>query len=269
MTPSGVNHIFSLAQKLKDHWPKYPGLACAYSFEGNSLRTRATFLKAISDLGLAAIELPNLLKTKEQKRHLAGYLDQWIDLYVVRESDHTALEAFALASRKPVINAMSARGHPCEVLSDAFSLWERHGDLHRLKFCIVGPPTNVLNSWVELCELLDLAYARVVPAEFADSITAPEQGHATQSLEDGLSGADVVLTDAWPAGFDDPDYQVTPDKLASGNQNARVIPCPPFDETREVSQSLIDSPHFAGYNQKSALYNIHKAILVALLEQSD
>jgi len=231
----------------------------------NSLRTRATFLKAFTDLDLTAIELPNLLKTSEEKRHLAGYLDQWIDLYVIRESDHAILEEFANASSRPVINAMTAWEHPCEVLSDAFWLWERFGDLKGLKFCILGPSTNVLNSWVQFCRLAGLAFSRVIPDSFNDPTGIPDAQNITNSLEEGLRGADVVLTDAWPEGFHDAAYQLTPSKLDVANRNVIVIPCPPFNTDNEVDHALIDSPAFAGYSQKRDLYTVHKAILVALL----
>src|SRR5512133_1792323 len=135
-----IHEIFHLARKLKNGYqPSFVGSTSAYSFEGNSLRTRATFLKAMARLEMTAIELPNLLKTDEDKTHLARYLDQWVDLYVIRESRHEILELFAHASQRPVINAMSAQAHPCEVLSDAFFLWERFANLQQLKVCIVGP----------------------------------------------------------------------------------------------------------------------------------
>jgi ornithine carbamoyltransferase len=266
LSASEVYSLFALARDLKSAYePKLPSLTCAYSFEGNSLRTRSTFLKAFADLELTAIELPNLLKTGEQKRHLAGYLDQWIDVYVIRESDHTTLEDFAHASRKPIINAMTSREHPCEVLSDAFWLWERFAGLEELKFCILGPHTNVLSSWVELCQLLGLAFIRVQPVGFNDPSGIPTSENLTPSLEEGLKGVDVVLTDAWPEGFHDIAYQLTPSKLDRANRGVVVIPCPPFSTDNEVDQALINSPYFAGYSQKRDLYTVHKAILVSLL----
>jgi ornithine carbamoyltransferase len=258
LTTEDVEQLFSLAQTIKNgHQPNLNGLTCAYSFEGNSLRTRITFLKALAKLEMTAIELPNLLKTKEEKQHLAGYLDQWVDIYVIRESNHAAIETFAQSSTHPVVNAMSSKGHPCEVLSDAFSLWEVAGSLRGLKFCIVGPPTNVLNSWVEFCELFALDYVQVAPSEMLPSVKELASRHTTSSLEEGLRSANVVLTDAWPGASFDLAYQVTSNKLKVAAENVMVIPCPPFDTTREVDVSVINSPYFAGYEQKVNLYHIH------------
>jgi ornithine carbamoyltransferase len=257
-----VEGIFHLAQTLKKgHLPSFAGVTSAYSFEGNSLRTRATFLKAMASLKLTAIELPNLLRTKEDKIHLARYLDQWLDLYIIRESQHETLELFADASQRPVINAMSAQAHPCEVLSDAFFLWERFGRLEQLKVCLVGPATNVLRSWRELCELLQIEYVQVRPQQ---ERAAPDK-QIVHSLVEGIRGADVILTDHWPEGSFDLEYQVTLNKLQFAAPQAMVIPCPPFDTTQEIHPKVITSPHFAGYEQKRDLYTIHQSILVNLL----
>jgi ornithine carbamoyltransferase len=257
-----IHEIFHLARKIKNGYqPSFAGSTSAYSFEGNSLRTRATFLKAMARLEMTAIELPNLLKTKEDKTHLAHYLDQWIDLYIIRESQHEILELFAHVSQRPVINAMSAQAHPCEVLSDAFFLWERLGNLQQLKLCLVGPATNVLRSWREICELLQIEYIQVCPPQ-EKSVPADKM---VNSLVEGIKEANVILTDHWPEGTFDLEYQVTLEKLKFAAPHAMVIPCPPFDTTQEIHPEVIASPHFAGYEQKRDLYAVHQAILVYLL----
>jgi ornithine carbamoyltransferase len=258
-----IQQIFQLARKLKNGYlPNFAGVTNAYSFEGNSLRTRATFLKAIVSLQITAIELPNLLKTKEDKTHLAHYLDQWLDLYIIRESNHGILETFARASKRPVINAMSSQAHPCEVLSDAFFLSERFGSLQQLKVCLVGPTTNVLQSWRELCELLQIDYVQVCPLREK----APSKKQTMHSLVEGIQEANVILTDHWPEGSFDLEYQVTLKNLQLAAPQALVIPCPPFDTTQEVHPDVIASPYFAGYEQKRDLYTVHQAILASLLE---
>ena len=95
-----------------------------------------TFIQAFRDLDLQFTELPNLLKTGERARDLAGYLDAFYDLYVVRESDHARLVEFAAASRRPVVNAMSGDGHPCEVLTDAYYVDTAVTPLERARVCL-------------------------------------------------------------------------------------------------------------------------------------
>ena len=156
---------------------------------------------------------------------------------------------------------MSSHAHPCEVLSDAFFLAERFGPLQRLKVCLVGPATNVLRSWRELCELLRITYVQVCPSREK----TPSENYVVHSLEEGIRGADVILTDHWPEGSFDLDYQVTLHHLQLAAPRALVIPCPPFDTTREIHPEVIASPYFSGYEQKRDLYTVHQAILVNLL----
>ena len=131
--------------------------AVGWSFEGNGIRTRTTFLQAFRELGLSFTELPNLLKTQERVCDLAGYLDPFYSIYVIRESNHTRLAEFAAASRRPVINAMSGAGHPCEVLTDAFYVDTALMPIANARICLWGPPTNVFRSWHELAGVLGLS----------------------------------------------------------------------------------------------------------------
>lgn len=131
-----------------------------WSFEGNGIRTRTTFIQALRDLGLAYTELPNLLKTDERPVDLAGYLDPFYEAYVIREADPERLRAFAAASRRPVINAMTATGHPCEVLSDAFHLQSQMGPLASVRIGLWGrrptccvPGRSWRAFWVSRCAI--------------------------------------------------------------------------------------------------------------------
>jgi ornithine carbamoyltransferase len=92
----------------------------------------------------------------------------------------------------------------------------------------------------------------------------PEE-NVTHSLVEGMQAANVILTDRWPEGSFDLEYQVTLEKLKFAVPHALVIPCPPFDTTQEIHAEVIASPYFAGYEQKRDLYAVHQAILVYLL----
>ena len=167
----------------------------AWSFEGNGIRTRTTFLQAMQNLGINYIELPNFLKTGESVQDLAGYMDAFYSMYIIRENNHQRLTEFAEATKRPVINAMSCEAHPCEVLTDAYYLQSKFDSLSSLKILLWGPLTNVFKSWHSLADVLDLNVTHYCPEENhndADCI----------SYIDQLSGEyDVIITDAWPSGF--------------------------------------------------------------------
>jgi len=264
LSPDDINQIFELSENAKALDLSEKGnLAACYSFEGDSLRTRSTFVKALFDLGVTPIELPNLLKSKEDVEHLAGYLDHWFDIYIIRDRNHQRLTQFSEKTKKPVINALSSEAHPCEVMADVYSVLKNKGELKKQKFCILGPPTNVLKSWERIGHILDLDIIHVMPTEFISEET--EISKITHKKLEGLKDADVILTDAWPQDFDDRSFQLSLQDLEFAKPNAWVIPCPPFNIQNEVHQDVLQSTFFAGYGQKRYLYDVQKALIYFLL----
>ena len=208
LSPAVVHHIWGLVGQ-----PAEPMAGTvAWSFEGNGIRTRTTFIQAFRDLGLAFTELPNLLKTGERACDLAGYLDPFYAMYVVRESNHARLAEFAAASRRPVINAMSSDGHPCEVLTDAYYVETELRPLAGARVCLWGPPTNVLRSWHELAAVLGLQLTHACDAAFHQATPG------VQFTEACPTGIDIVITDGWPSGVEAPTWSLTEAHLARMGQ---------------------------------------------------
>jgi ornithine carbamoyltransferase len=229
-------------------------LNAAWSFEGNGIRTRTTFIRAFRELGMQFAELPNLLKTQERVADLAGYLDPFYDLYVIRDTDHQRMEAFASASSRPVINAMSAGGHPCEVLTDAFYLDQRFQGLKHAHICLWGPTTNVFRSWHELAFVLGLQLTQVCEEKYH------EPHPAVDFISTVPPQADVVITDSWPSGVDHSTLALSEQHLLLMGQPA-LLPTPPFAVGREVLFDPVTYPGFVGYDQKQLLLPVQKAVL--------
>lgn len=242
LTPSDVRAIWDLVT--------VPAIShsgtVAWSFEGNGIRTRTTFIQAFRELGLDFIELPNLLKTGERTCDLAGYLDPFYEIYVVRAPDHDRLEEFAASSTRPVINAMSSEGHPCEVLTDAYFVQTRLLSLDRTRICLWGPLTNVFRSWQELADLLTLSVQHV---------TGPEGG---------AEQADLLITDGWPPGTEESAVSLTKEQLARMG-DPLLLPTPPFSIGRELSFDPLTYRRFAGYEPKQLLLPVQQAIIRYLL----
>ncbi len=261
-----IQQIFDRADKADQlKFSADMALTACYSFEGNSLRTRATFIKALSELGITAIDIPNFLKTSEGVQHLSGYMDHWFDIYILRDRNHARMVSFAESTQRPMINAMSSDAHPCEVIADVYSVQKEKGDLKSLKFCIMGPPTNVLNSWQRIGKVLGLNFVHLLPEEYAEKHKAD---FYTTNREEALRDADVILTDAWNSDFDDKSFQLTLNDLKTANPDAWVIPCPPFNVENEIHPEIIFSEYFAGYGQKKYLYHVQKALIYYLLSES-
>lgn len=248
LSVADIDAIWSLASRPGTLLPGTVG----WSFEGSGIRTRTTFLQAFRDLGLQFTELPNLLKTNERVEDLAGYLDPFYSLFVIRERDHERLQAFARASTRPVINAMSGSGHPCEVLADAYFIDKSLTPLRKARICLWGPPTNVFRSWHELGAVLGL-----------DVLQVCEERHHRPTAGVRFSThaparADVVVTDSWPDGVEG--APLTTDALAQMGSPA-LLPTPPFSIGKELLFDPVGYAGFAGYRQKELLLPVQKAIL--------
>jgi ornithine carbamoyltransferase len=234
----------------------------AWSFEGNGIRTRTTFIQAFRQLGLDYTELPNLLKTSERACDLAGYLDPFYDIYVLRESNHERLREFAAASSRPVINAMSSAAHPCEVLSDACYIDSKIGPIESVKIGLWGPPSNVFQSWYALAAVFGIRVHHFCGAEF-------HTDNAHVVFHSGpAEKVDILVTDGWPSEFNDPTWSLTREHLAHLS-NPKLLPTPPFSIGRELGFDPLAYEGFVGYEQKRVLLPVQRAILMyATLEHA-
>lgn len=226
----------------------------AWSFEGNGIRTRSTFLQAFQGLGLAYVELPNFLKTNESIQDLSGYMDSLFSMYVIRDNNHQRMTEFAEASTKPFINAMSSEAHPCEVLTDAYYLESKYTSLQELRILLWGPVTNVFQSWHSLSKVLNLNLTHFCPLN--NHKKAPD----VSFVKEVNDKYDVVITDAWPSGFSDDKYSLSESKLIEIG-SPLLLPTPPVAIGNELLFSPQNYVNFSGYTQKALLLPIQKAII--------
>lgn len=255
LTPNDIDTIWRLTTDRT--LPKLEGTV-AWSFEGNGIRTRTTFIRAFQELGLSYIELPNFLKTSERVEDLAGYVDPFYRICVLRDSNHARMTAFADASSRPVINAMTSMAHPCEVLTDAYCIDRDVKPIRSAAIMLWGPLTNVLRSWYSLAKVLDFEVLHYCPPEFRIE-------HANVVyIDEPTVAADVVITDGWPAGFADQAYSLTEDALIRMGK-PQILPTPPFTISKEIAFDPVQSAHFMGYAQKELLLDVQRAILLHAL----
>ncbi|MFZ6775962.1 ornithine carbamoyltransferase [Undibacterium sp. Ji83W] len=233
----------------------------AWSFEGNGIRTRTSFIQAFQELGLSFIELPNLLKTAERTTDLAAYLDDFYDVYVIRERNHERLAQFASDSRRPVINALSSLGHPCEVLTDAYYVNQQIAPIRQARICLWGPPSNVMLSWHELASVMEFQITQICEAAFHE-----EKPHVsyTSSIS---SSFDIVITDGWPGTYDNAEWSLTTAHLEQMG-SPKFLPTPPFSIGKEIALDPVSYAGFTGYQQKNLLLPVQKAILLYLLNKT-
>ena len=231
----------------------------AWSFEGNGIRTRTTFLQAFKNLGISYVELPNFLKTGESVKDLAGYMDSFYSMYIIRENKHSNLAEFSKFTSKPVINAMSSEAHPCEVLADACYLNSKYESIRNIKILLWGPTTNVFKSWHSLANVLGLNITQFCPKSFHEL-------KSEVTFTDYICGeCDVVITDSWPSEFSDNNYSLSLSTLAKLG-NPELLPTPPVTVGKEVLFELSEYARFSGYSQKKHLLTVQQALIFYMLK---
>ncbi len=236
-------------------------LPIACSFQGTGVRTRTTFLQALARLGVRTVEVPSLLESRERPQDLAGYLDCFYSLYVIRYLDHERLTAFAEASSRPVINTMSSHEHPCEALADGYWFETYVKPLSHATILLWGPATNVLRSWASLCVTFSARVYHCAPADRCLPVPRVSP-HDLEQLT-----PDLVVTDGWPSGFTEPSDSLSLPTLQTLG-NPLLLPTPPFTIGEELAFDPVAYTGFAGYRQKEWLLPVHQAVVAYFLTRA-
>lgn len=246
------------------------------SFPPTSLRTRISFESGLKQLGANALNIPINFDDEELLEDKVKYLNNWLDYLIIRASSQKNIEKTAEIAEFSVVNAMSVKYHPCEVLSDLFTLYETKGNLNQLKFVFVGEGANISNSWFNAAAVLDLNLTQICPqgyevdGEIYNYAKDNSDGEIkiVRELDKGMAGADIILTDSWPPGEDIYDqfidYQINMDNIKYADEDCVVNPCPPFTRDQEISTEIINSDYFIGYEAKKDLLHMQKAIIMNL-----
>jgi len=279
-----IEAILALAKRLKDELrdgtphPLLAGRTLAMIFEKPSLRTRVTFEVGMVQLGGAAIHLgPGdvRLGERESAGDIARNLERWVDLVMARTFLHQSVVDLAAGARVPVINGLSDLHHPCQVLSDCFTLLERRGRLAGLRVAFVGDGNNVVHSWMDAAVRLGFGFVLACPPGYEPdpSIIAEARPHATitHDVEIAARGADVLYTDVWTSMGQEAEakarrrafvrYQVNERVVALAGPRALVMHCLPAHRGEEITDAVLDGPQSVVFEQAENRLHVQKAIM--------
>lgn len=257
-----VYEIFKIAEEVKNG--KYTdflkGKSIVMFFPGSSIRTRVTYEKGIYLLGGQSVLFPSdTLDKKENIKDVAGYLNNWADCIIVRHSNIELIEKMARSSAVPIINAMTSVNHPCEILTDLYSLSKLREDYLNAKYLFVGAKGNIGMAWKEASDLFGFELTQSCPVGY--EINGVNVEH---NLREAIIGKDIVLTDPINKDIlkDFVNHQITKSLMDTANPSALLNPCPPFYRGEEVSADVIDSHYFVGYEFKKHLLEVQQAIII-------
>ena len=255
--------IFEIADSIEQYDGFFKGKTVVMFFPASSIRTRVSFEKGIYLLGGQSILFdPATLDKKEDIRDVCGYLQNWADAVIVRYPDINMLDKMTKAMRIPVINALTDDNHPCEMLADLYALSKIRANYLQDKYLFVGSDGNIGRAWKEAADAFDLSLSQSSPVKYKIPGVA-----CNDNLKDAIAGKDIICTDSIPSDMlnDFKDYQISKELMGVANKGAILNPCPPFYRGEEVSEDVIDSDYFVGYEFKQSLLKVQQAILIYCL----
>jgi ornithine carbamoyltransferase len=288
-----VQGLFRVAVAVKTHRERYKsalaGRFLAMIFEKPSLRTRVTFEVGIASLGGRAIYLDHAdthLGDRESIPDVGRCLSRWVHGIVARVFSQDALDILAAHATVPVINALSDVYHPCQTLSDFFTLEEKFGSARGISLAYVGDGNNVCHSLMVAGAHVGAHVRIATPAGYepdAKIVAAARQDAAAmqgtielfRSPEEAVSGAQAVYTDVWASMGQEAEtemraaifapYQVNAALMSHAAPDAVFLHCLPAHRGSEVTDEVMESPRSIVFDQAENRLHVQKAILLTLL----
>lgn len=249
----------------------------ALIFEKPSLRTKASFEVGIQELsGTTSFFGPNecgILDERESVEDFSRVISSYYDAVVARVYNHVALEKFAVSSSVPVINALSDREHPCQVLADLLTIRERLGRIENFKLAFLGDGNNVALSLALAAEILNFKFILAGSKKYFLPFPQIDQ---TENLSAALNNADVIYTDTWNSmGAEDSaaernlalrPYQLNAVALREASPKAIVMHCLPAHRDDEITEEVLNSPKSVVFQQAANRLPAQKALFIKLFE---
>ena len=223
---------------------------------------------------------------REPLKDVARNLDRWTNAIVARTFSQNTIDDLAYWSSVPVINALSDRFHPCQVLADVFTMQERFGDLRGLKLAFVGDGNNVANSLMLSALRLGMSFSLATPAGYepdaeivaqAEALAAVAGGELviTNDAAEAVADAQAVYTDVWASMGQEHEkeqrlrdfapYQVNAALFEQAAPEAIFLHCLPAKRGEEVMDEVIESDQSAVFDQAENRLHVQKALLLMLL----
>lgn len=268
------------------------GKTVAMIFNKPSLRTRVSFEIGIHELGGYAINLEGKsigINSREAVEDIAQLLSRYNDAIVARLHEHSVIEALAEHASIPVVNALTDLSHPCQILADAFTLYEKGLWHEKIKVVFIGDGNNVANSWIELAGILPFHFVLACPGEPGhmpdEQILENARKNTASTIEivhdpmEAAHDADVLYTDVWTSmGQEDETqkrletfrkFQINRELVGAAKPSAVVMHCMPAHRGQEITGEVMDGPQSIIMDEAENRLHVQKAVLVKLLNHEE
>ena len=269
-------------------WPKgrpdadapLAGHVLAMIFEKNSTRTRVSFDMAMRQLGGTALVMDagsTQLGRGESLADTARVLSRMVDGIMIRTDDHAKIQELARHASVPVINGLTDRSHPCQIMADLLTIEEHGKSLKGLELAWLGDGNNVLHSILEAAGLLGFNVRVGTPQGYEPADEFVQQARSggavvtlTADPAEAVKGADIVVTDTWVSMGQDhahnklaamAPYQVNAALMAGARPDARFLHCLPAHVGEEVTEDVFESDRSVVFDEAENRIHAQKSVL--------
>jgi ornithine carbamoyltransferase len=256
------------------------GKVLAMIFDKPSTRTRVSFDVAMRQLGGQTTVLTGQemqLGRGETVADTARVLSRYVDAIMIRTLDHEMLTELARHATVPVINGLTRRSHPCQIMADVMTFEEHRGSIRGRKVAWTGDANNVLTSWMHAAHQFQFDLAIATPAELAPKQPLLDWTRSTgagicigQDAERAVADADCVVTDTWVSMGDRggerrhnllKPYQVNARLMKRAKPEAIFMHCLPAHRGEEVTDEVMDGPQSVVFDEAENRLHAQKGIL--------
>ncbi|MCX5856663.1 MAG: ornithine carbamoyltransferase [Deltaproteobacteria bacterium] len=292
LDPADFRVMFEKAAKLKKMMKAgkscqpLKGKTLGMIFDKSSTRTRISFEVGMFQLGGIALFLSSRdtqIGRGESVQDSARIMSRYLNGIMIRTYAQESVEEFAKYATIPVINGLTDLLHPCQILSDLFTVLEKKGTYEGLKIAYIGDGNNVANSWINAAARLPIQLALACPEGyepnsfiFERAVKASQGGVVLhRDPADAAARADVIYTDVWASMGQEAEhakrtevfkpYRVDRKLLACAKKDAMVMHCLPAHRGEEITAEVLDGPQSVVMDQAENRLHVQKAIMEILL----
>lgn len=294
LTSDEIEDIFSLTDKIKKDKDKFSsvlvGKVLALFFQKPSNRTRVSFEVGMYQLGGYSIYLgPDEINlgVRESIKDVALTLSRYVDAIVLRTFEHKNVIEMAGYATVPVINGLSDLLHPCQALSDIYTIREKLKDIKGINLSYIGDGNNVCNSLLYACSKIGININVATPKGYEpDNLVLKEAREIARSKKTTINlsnnpkiavkNTDIIYTDVWVSMGKEKEaekrkkifkgFQVNNNLVKLAKKNVLIMHCLPAHRGEEITDEVMDSKNSVVFDQAENRLHIQKAILIKLLE---